>query len=300
MLKHVLDSREAFAEVLLREHLEVAFFQVGRSNRFPPGFVHEKVVPFGIAARAIQGRYEIACGGSSAMVTGDAAFLTPAGLPLRIVHHHADGGFAAHWIHFSFVLYQTIDITSLLELPLAIGVEHGRLIGALIDELERGLKGPPDHGAPLSALARAGREREIAWQLFRLLCEVASLRPWAMDSLEAGRRLQPLLQHLDTHLGEPIDIPMMAALARMSMSRLFVYFRDRLGTTPMSYVSQLRLKKAASLFSQWDQPSVKEVAAATGFANASHLSREFRRRYGVSPRKFREREVFRALTPAPP
>ena len=66
-----------------------------------------------------------------------------------------------------------------------------------------------------------------------------------MDSLEAGRRLQPLLQHLDTHLGEPIDIPMMAALASMSMSRLFVYFRDRLGTTPMSYVSQLRLNKAA-------------------------------------------------------
>ena len=121
-----------------------------------------------------------------------------------------------------------------------------------------------------------------------------------MDSLEAGRRLQPLLQHLDTHLGEPIDIPMMAALARMSMSRLFVYFRDRLGTTPMSYVSQLRLKKAAKSFLPVGSAERQGGRRGDWIRQCKSFEPRIQASYGVSPRKFREREVFRALTPAPP
>jgi AraC-like DNA-binding protein len=295
MLKRVPDSHRAISELLRNGPLDLAFFQVSGADHFAPGYIHEKIVPFGIAAQATVGAYEVTCRGQTVKVSGSEAFITPASVPLRIVHHHARDGFAGQWVHFSFLLYQSIEITSLLELPLAVDARRGEAIGQLISEL-RGFASAG--GDSLATLGRAARERELAWHLFGLLCQIARARPGALDSLETGKRLQPLLHHLNAHLEDRISVPRMAKLARMSPSRLFGYFRDRLDCTPMGYVGQLRLRKAAALLSQWSQPSVKEVAAATGFASASHLSREFKRRYGVSPRGYRDREAMQ-LRPHP-
>lgn len=267
--------------------LELAFFQVGGSSAFAPGWVHEKVAPFGIIAQATTGIYEIACQGRTARVVAPEAFLTPANVPLRITHHGRDGGFAAHWAHFSFVLYQSLEVTSLLEMPLALGARPGAEAGEIIRELND----PSRQPSAVISLGAAARERELAWRLLRLICEVSQPRPGAIEQLQAGKRLEPLLEHLNSHLAEPVSVRQMAELAQMSVSRFHAFFKARLGCGPMEYLTHLRLKRAAGLFTQVGNPLVKEVAAATGFASASHLSREFKRRYGVGPRAFRERGV---------
>ena len=274
-------------DLIRNDQLEVAFFKADGRDAFPPGFVHEKIVPFGIIAQATIGHYEITCRDETVSVSGDEAFLTPANAPLRIVHHDQVGRFAARWLHFSFVLYQTLEITSLLSLPLRVDATVGRQIGELIAEL-RDLEQSLKIDIPMQRLIRSARQREVAWHVLGILCELARPGPRALDYVETGKRLQPLLQHLDAHLADPINVPGMARLANMSTSRLHAYFSDRLGCTPMGYVTQLRLKRAATLLSQWRHPSIKEVAAETGFANGSHLSREFKRRYGLSPSRFRE------------
>ena len=296
MLLRVLDSHQPLASSFNVDPLEVSFFQLGVGDYFAHGFVHEKIVPFGIAAQAQQGVYEITCRGETARVSKDEIFLTPPNVPLRIVHHHRDGGFFSHWVHFSFTLYQSIEVSSLLDLPLAVRGEYGRALGVIIGQLRAMAAEDQVDDGSLKMLARAARVRELVWQMFAIICELAQPRPGALQILETGKRLRPVLQHLNAHLEKPITVPQLAQLAGMSASRLFAYFRSRLDCTPMAYVSQLRLKKAAALLSQISQPSIKEVAAATGFATASHLSREFKRRYGVSPRVFRERETTRNWT----
>lgn len=268
--------------------LEIAFFQVGGSTTLRPGFIHEKVQPFGIIAQATTGEYEIACQGRTSRTTAPEAFLTPANTPMRITHHGVGDRFEAHWVHFSFVLYQTLEVTSLLDMPLTLPAAPGEHVREIIQELRQPAESPP---AGLSALAAAARERELAWLLLRLICEVSTPRPGALEQIQAGKRLEPLLEHLNAHLADPISVPQMAAIAQMSVSRFHAFFKARLASGPMEYLTHLRLKRAAALFTQAGNPLVKEVAAATGFATASHLSREFKRRYGVSPREFRERAV---------
>jgi len=264
------------------EMIDADFFQVDWGDWISPGSVHVKTVPFGIIAQPGAGEYEITCSGKSVRVGRHEAFLTPAYEPMRIVHH-ADrfGRFSARWIHFSFVLYQTIDITSLLDMPLRIDARYGRELSRIMQELLRA-----ESPAPLEALNRSVRRRELMWRVLRFVCDVSKFKPDALDRVNAGRRLAPLLAFLNSHFAHPISVSEMAELVNMSISRFFAYFKSKMGCSPMEYAKRIRLNEAASQFSLTDR-LVKEVAAHTGFAGPFHLSREFKRQFGLSPKQYR-------------
>jgi len=269
---------------LPHDALQIAFFQIGGGRKFPPGWVHEKSVPYGILAQSTIGQYEITCADKTVRLQDSEAFLTPAYEPLRIIHHHSPRhGFAARWIHFSFVLYQTIDLTTLLDMPLKTGKGPGRQFGLVIEELSRPLS---VKGMKSALIGQLARRRELMWSVLRMVCALSKLRPGALVHLQAGRRLAPLLTHLKLHLATPITVNQMADLTHMSPSAFFAFFQLRMGCSPMEYVKRMRLNEAATLFSSTDN-LLKEVADRTGFANPFHLSREFKRRFGLSPRQFR-------------
>jgi len=60
----------------------------------------------------------------------------------------------------------------------------------------------------------------------------------------------------------------------------------------MAYVKEVRLTEARKRLTASDE-KLAAVAEATGFSNAFHLSREFKRRIGMAPGEFRKR--YRAL-----
>ena len=61
-------------------------------------------------------------------------------------------------------------------------------------------------------------------------------------------------------------------------------FAARFGTAPHRQLVQLRLSEARRLLRDGEAPA--EVAAACGFADQSHLTRWFRRAYGLPPAAF--------------
>ena len=64
-------------------------------------------------------------------------------------------------------------------------------------------------------------------------------------------------------------------------------FRKELGLTPHKYLTDLRLKSAASmLHSDYSASSVSEIALLCGFRNPLYFSRLFKQKYGVSPREY--------------
>jgi len=268
--------------------LQIAFFQMGSSARFPTGWIHNKTVPHGIIALASKGQYEITCARQTVRLKKGEAFLTPAYSPLRIVHHHDNRKcFVSRWLHFSFVLYQTIDITSLLDMPLRLDSRISRQFGSIMDELTKPIAAG---GEELMQLAHLARRRELIWSILRMICSISKLKLSARDRLKAGQRLEPLLAYLKSNLSEPISVKQMAGLTHMSGSAFFTFFQKRMGCSPMEYVKRMRLNEAATLFSSTDS-LLKEVADRTGFANPFHLSREFKRRFGLSPRAYRELQL---------
>ena len=59
-------------------------------------------------------------------------------------------------------------------------------------------------------------------------------------------------------------------------------FRRSVGVSPYRYIVYLRLRRAVELVCE-GRLGLAEIAAGTGFADQSHLSRWVRRVHGVSP-----------------
>lgn len=82
--------------------------------------------------------------------------------------------------------------------------------------------------------------------------------------------------HLDIQLD---DLAEVAGMSRFHFARLF---RLAMGVTPHRYLIDQRLQQAKVLL-RLDARTVSEIAVETGFANAGHFARSFRRYVGASP-----------------
>lgn len=72
-------------------------------------------------------------------------------------------------------------------------------------------------------------------------------------------------------------------------------FQKNVRLGPLEYAKMVRLDRAANALRGTPQ-SLKQIAASTGFYDAYHLSRSFKRVYGMSPKSFRETEDNEWLT----
>lgn len=78
----------------------------------------------------------------------------------------------------------------------------------------------------------------------------------------------------------------LADIAGMSRATFAEQFRRAFGRTPMDYVKEIRLRRAARFLAATDLP-VKTIAARVGFDSRSYFSRAFKAFAGVDPAGFR-------------
>ena len=78
------------------------------------------------------------------------------------------------------------------------------------------------------------------------------------------------------------ELEALTGLDRYSLAR---HFRTRLGTSPYRYLTMRRLDRARRHIREGD--SLADAAAASGFADQSHMARQFKRAYGLSPGRWR-------------
>ena len=99
--------------------------------------------------------------------------------------------------------------------------------------------------------------------------------------------LNATVHYLETHLSQAIGIDQLCKIACMSRSKLYHRFKSIVGCGPMEYLQQRRLDKARKLIqSGW---SVTRACFEVGYSNASHFTRRFQQKYGISPREFASR-----------
>jgi len=88
------------------------------------------------------------------------------------------------------------------------------------------------------------------------------------------------------HRGWPAS--RLAQFVNISPSRLHQLFKDETGLPPAKYLHSLRMQQAKELL-EASYLSVKEVMAKVGVTDESHFVRDFKRTYGFTPAKYRER-----------
>jgi AraC family transcriptional regulator len=102
------------------------------------------------------------------------------------------------------------------------------------------------------------------------------------------RAVSAAVRFIREHYAEQISLADIAAAAGMSPFHLTRVFKKTMGMSPHQYLVEVRVHSARALVSAGgEHPSLAEVAAAVGFADQSHLTRQFKRILGTTPKKVR-------------
>ncbi|MBS3764732.1 MAG: helix-turn-helix transcriptional regulator [Planctomycetes bacterium] len=94
-------------------------------------------------------------------------------------------------------------------------------------------------------------------------------------------------RYIRNHIDEPIEVEELAGEVGMGHSTFAHKYPAVCGETPYQTVLRLKIETAKRLL-LWENLSVKEVAARTGFSSPFHLSRVFKRLEGFPPSKWRQ------------
>jgi AraC-like DNA-binding protein len=90
--------------------------------------------------------------------------------------------------------------------------------------------------------------------------------------------------YLAEHYAENVSLEKLACIANLSPFHFNRVFSEQLGLPPHAFQTQLRVLRAKVLLRQGY--SISHVAAQTGFADQSHLTRHFKRLTVVTPGQF--------------
>lgn len=99
-------------------------------------------------------------------------------------------------------------------------------------------------------------------------------------------RMKAMLAYIHRNYSEPISVSDLADAANISSTECFRCFSELSETTPVEYVNQYRLLQASQLLLDTDQ-SIAEICFSTGFGSTSYFTKQFKRRYGMTPRAYR-------------
>jgi AraC family transcriptional regulator len=114
---------------------------------------------------------------------------------------------------------------------------------------------------------------------------VAAARP---RPAEPTRAVLEAMRHIQRNYAREISLAELSATVHLSPFHLSRRFKQTTGVSPHQYVIEVRVNAARALLDAGSgQRSLADIAAAVGFADQSHLTRHFKRHFGVTPSQMR-------------
>ena len=99
-------------------------------------------------------------------------------------------------------------------------------------------------------------------------------------------RIQKIVDKIESNYNEEISINSWAEKFNLSASRLRHLFKSEAGLSFKTYLRFRRLDQSKKLL-ETSFLSVKEISQKVGIKDSSHFVRDFEKRFGFSPRKYR-------------
>lgn len=95
-----------------------------------------------------------------------------------------------------------------------------------------------------------------------------------------------ILEYIDVHSGEALEIQQLADMCHMSYSHFAKLFRESYGRSCKEYIIYIRLNKAQDLLLHTNY-DMNYIAAETGFCDCSHFIRSYKKWKGITPKQER-------------
>ena len=168
-----------------------------------------------------------------------------------------------------------------VDIPAVIGLDHAvyREIAEAIGQIDC-----------LCDTKPSGYQLAVKGYLYLLLyhmhsqCRTSSSRP----PQRPLAKLKTILSYVEAHYAEPITIEEMAGVCYYSKSYFMKFFKQSMGIGFIAYLNDFRLEIAARMLLSADA-NILDIGSACGFENLSYFNRSFKKKYGVTPGKFRKK-----------
>jgi AraC family transcriptional regulator len=163
-------------------------------------------------------------------------------------------------------------------------IPHFSKPDALVYQLGLALKAELETGTSGSRLYAESLSNTLLMHLLRHYSSYKNTSDYSGKLTKV--QLQQVVNYIDEHLSQDISLAALAAVVQMGSRHFSRLFKQSTGFSPYQYLIKCRVERAKRLLQQRSL-SIAETAQAVGFANQSHLSRHFKRWFGVSPKSVR-------------
>ena len=107
------------------------------------------------------------------------------------------------------------------------------------------------------------------------------------NKYEAESRIVTITTYVRKHCGRLLSTAELARACGLSERSLFRMVRQTQACTPYELMLRIRVQKAAEMIMQTNR-SILDIALDHGFCDQSTFTQHFRKRMGVTPKKFRD------------
>jgi len=106
------------------------------------------------------------------------------------------------------------------------------------------------------------------------------------DSRFTRNQLQQAIDYIHTYLNRDLSLAELASVVNISPTYFASLFKKTMGISPHQYVIQQRIERAKVMLMKTDL-AIADIALQVGFSSQSHLTQQFKRVTGMTPKQVR-------------
>jgi len=99
-------------------------------------------------------------------------------------------------------------------------------------------------------------------------------------------QLQQAIDYIHTYLNRDLSLAELASVVNISPTYFASLFKQEMGISPHQYVIQQRVEQAKVVLMKTDL-AIADIALQVGFSSQSHLTQQFKRLTGMTPKQVR-------------
>lgn len=242
----------------------------------------DKIMPFMTIVYPSEGYYELCLEDEpwQTLHHGEGCYMTAPGARHSIVHklYPGESRMCPRWLRFSVMYDHVLDVTSWFNPPLIVNGDRAKPFIDAIDQLLEAEQ-LPEH-------TKNFRKMRISGMLLEALTELCGCTPATLE-LE---RIYPAILLVKDYHSQRITVEQMAQACAMSTATFYRQFWHTVNRTPMQYLEDYRIKQAARMLIT-DKYTLAVIAEKCGYCDEFHLSRNFKKHFGLSPKEYKKQTI---------